>query len=112
MTKRLTGKHNGQFQPGNPGGPGRPPRQTEAEYLRATLAAVSLDAWEKIVQRAVQDALQGDHQARAWLSAYLLGKPATSAPSLTVVAVQQITGTDPVAEKVARHAEKLTIPGL
>jgi len=37
------------------------------------LGAVGLGDWAAIVQRAVNDAKNGDAQARAWLSKYLVG---------------------------------------
>jgi hypothetical protein len=64
---------NGYFRDGNPGGPGRPTRQKEREYLDATIAAVPLARWRKIVRTAVADAEAGDHRARAWLSSILIG---------------------------------------
>lgn len=68
--------NNGRFVKGDPGGPGRRPRQAEAEYLTATIEMVSLARWRRIVQAAAEAAEQGDAKARAWLSGYLLGKPA------------------------------------
>jgi len=64
---------NGTFALGNPGGPGRPPRPTERSYLVALAAAVPLEVWGQIVDRAVADALAGDAKAREWLAKYLLG---------------------------------------
>lgn len=66
---------NGQFAPGNPGGPGRPKRMTEADYLNATISAVSVDEWGKVVRKALTDAKKGNAPARAFLADYLLGKP-------------------------------------
>lgn len=67
---------NGRFLKGAyKGGPGRKSRRTEAQYLDATIGAVSLADWKKVVQKAVTDALAGDGTARRWLSDYLLGRP-------------------------------------
>ncbi len=71
----VTRDSNGRFVNGHPGGPGRPPRQTEDEYLASMATVVDAEAWQAIVQRATQDAINGDSRARAWLSAYLLGQP-------------------------------------
>jgi len=55
---------------GNPAG--RPKREVERAYLDATLATVSPADWQKVVAKALQDAMAGDAAARAWLSKYLL----------------------------------------
>jgi hypothetical protein len=47
----------------------------EAEYVQAISETVSLAAWRRIVRRAKEDAEQGDHRAREWLSRYLVGEP-------------------------------------
>lgn len=66
----------GRFLPGHSlAGPGRPKRTTEIEYLNATAQKVSLDKWGDIVERAIDDAVKGDKDARRWLSDYLIGKP-------------------------------------
>jgi hypothetical protein len=36
---------------------------------------VSLIDWKKVTQKAVTLAIEGDYQARRWLSDYLIGKP-------------------------------------
>ena len=63
----------GQFVSGNGGGPGRPRRRTEAQYLDATIARVTLKDWREIVEKAVSQAKRGDSRARSWLSDYLMG---------------------------------------
>lgn len=64
---------NGQFAKGNAGGPGRPRRATEADYLRISIEAVSLDDWREIVARAASDAKGGDRNAREFLRRILIG---------------------------------------
>lgn len=64
---------NGQFLPGWRGGPGRPPRAREESYLLALSEAVTPKVWAGIVQRAIADAQEGNHQARSWLAEYLIG---------------------------------------
>jgi hypothetical protein len=62
-----------RFKPGNPGGPGRPRRATEQQYLSSMAAVVTIEDWQAITSRAVQDAKAGDNAARTWLSRHLVG---------------------------------------
>lgn len=62
------------FKPGNPGGPGRPKRTTEEAYLKRMFQVVTMDDWEQITRRAVEDAKKGDASARNWLTHYLIGE--------------------------------------
>jgi hypothetical protein len=87
---------NGRFEPGNSGGPGRPPRQTEAAYLRITTAACSLEDWREIVTKAVVDAKTGNAKAREFLARYVLG----AAPILSDLAAWDEAGHDPINEKL------------
>ena len=75
------------FQVGNPGGPGRPKKEREARYLEITLNTVTYDDWQKVVKKALDQALLGDKDARKWLSEYLVGVP-----------VQRIAPTTPDGE--------------
>jgi hypothetical protein len=68
----------GRFAKGNRGGPGRPPRAIERDYLRALSDRCPVETWGRIVDKAVEDALNGDGPARAWLAKYLLGGFGTS----------------------------------
>jgi hypothetical protein len=52
----------GRFAKGNRGGPGRPPRAIERDYLRALSDRCPLETWGRIVDKAVEDALNGDGQ--------------------------------------------------
>ena len=45
------------------------------------LDRVTLESWGEIVDATVAAAKSGDTQARAWLTAYLLGKPQVEAPT-------------------------------
>lgn len=65
----------GRFAEGNPGGPGRPRRAVERDYVAALSESVGLDAWKRIVERAMADALAGDPKAREFLAGYLMGRP-------------------------------------
>ena len=65
----------GQFVKGNKASPGRPKKAHEKAYLDATIAAVTVADWQKIIGTAVTDAIKGDARARNFLAKYLLGKP-------------------------------------
>lgn len=77
-------------------------RRTESDYMGALLETVTLDDWRDVVAGALQAAKGGDPAARTWLGQYLVGKPETKAPSALTVVVQQWSGGDPVAEKLAK----------
>ena len=64
-------------------------RRTEGDYMGVLLDAVTLDDWREVVNNAKAMAKSGDPQARAWLTQYLMGKPAGSAPTPLTVVVQQ-----------------------
>jgi hypothetical protein len=64
---------------------------------------VTPETWRAIIDRAVADALDGDSQARGWLSLYLLGKPAGDAPSLSRMEESRLLGRlDGGQERAAR----------
>lgn len=110
---RLDGKKTaartttGRFAEGNPGGPGRPRRQTEHEYLLATMAACPLDAWQEIVAATVTAAKAGDRHAREWLGSYLLGEAKSEAPRPLDALADDEAGYDPVAKKAAQRREDI-----
>ena len=79
-------------------------RRTESDYMGVLLETVTLDDWRAVVSSARTLAQAGDAQARAWLAQYLMGKPAGSAPTPLTVVVQQLNGTDPLIDKLAREA--------
>jgi len=64
----------GQFAKGCKGGPGSPRRETEENYLKLTVAKTTPDKWAKIVVKAINQAIGGDHRARQWLGDILIGK--------------------------------------
>lgn len=54
-------------------------RPVETEYLKVIAETVNPETWQVIVDAAVQQAIDGDPEAREWLSTYLLkGAPALS----------------------------------
>ena len=77
-------------------------RRTEGDYMAVLLDAVSLDDWRDVVAETLQLAKQGDPQARAWLAQYLVGRPEAKAPTPMTVVVNQWSGRDPVAERLAK----------
>jgi hypothetical protein len=78
---------NGRFRDGCRPGPGRPRRAVERDYLATLADAVPMDRWRAIVDRAVDNASQGDAKARQWISEYLIGKP--SGDGLTKLAAAE-----------------------
>jgi hypothetical protein len=88
-------------------------RRTEADYMAVLLDAVSLDDWRAVITKTVAAAKAGDTGARAWLAQYLIGKPGTTAPAPLTVVVQQLSGRDPLVEKLAApHIDRLEYPLL
>src|SRR5574337_74 len=77
-------------------------RRTEADYMGVLLDCVSLDDWRDVIAGTLQRAKQGDAQARAWLAQYLVGRPEAKAPTPLTVVVNQWSGKDPVAERLAK----------
>lgn len=77
-------------------------RRTESDYMGVLLDTVSLEDWRDVVAGTLELAKQGDPQARAWLGQYLVGKPEARAPTALSVVVNQWSGKDPVAEKLAK----------
>jgi len=59
---------------GNPRG--RLPREREHKYLEVTQASVTLEDWQLIIEKAVEQAVAGDSVARKFLAEYVLGQPA------------------------------------
>lgn len=77
-------------------------RRTESDYMGVLLDTVSLDDWRDVVAGTLQLAKEGDPAARAWLAQYLVGKPEAKAPTPLTVVVNQWSGKDPVAERLAK----------
>ena len=83
--------------------------RTQDTYMGALLDTVSLDDWREVIGAAVQAAKGGDPQARAWLGAYLVGRPESKAPTALTVIVNQLMGNDLV---VNRLADRLSSPSF
>jgi hypothetical protein len=88
-------------------------RRTEADYMGVLLDAVPLEDWRDIVMATVAAAKAGDPGARAWLGQYLVGKPVASAPAPLTVVVQQLSGRDPLIDRLAKpHIDRAEYPSL
>jgi hypothetical protein len=79
-------------------------RRTEGDYMGVLLDTVTLNDWRSVVSGALQAAKAGDPQARNWLGQYLIGRPEGKAPSPMNIVVQQLSGADPLVEKLAKPA--------
>ncbi len=75
----------GRFAKGNGGGPGRPKKEREVEYYRILQFRCTPDRWQKIIDKALEQAERGDAVARKWLADYLIGPP---------VERKEVTGAD------------------
>jgi hypothetical protein len=61
----------------------------------------------------VAAAKAGDATARAWLAQYLIGKPGLTAPAPLTVVVQQLSGRDPLTERLAKpYVDRRKYPSL
>lgn len=86
---------NGRFIKGTvPNPKGRPPKEREIRYRAILLTSVSFTDWQKIVEKARDQALKGDAVARKWLADYFIGPP-----------VQKVAPTDPTGENPYMGAE-------
>jgi hypothetical protein len=88
-------------------------RRTEADYMGVLLDAVPLEEWREVVSATVAAAKAGDATARAWLSQYLVGKPGATAPAPLTVIVQQLSGRDPLVDRLAKpHIDRVKYPSF
>jgi hypothetical protein len=88
---------NGRFVKGHAGGPGRPRRAVEQEYLVRLSNVVTLDVWQKIIERSVADAMNGDAKARDFLAKYLIGDSPPTLASLAAAEQAGMTIDDQIA---------------
>ena len=88
-------------------------RRTERDYMGVLLDAVTLEDWREVVTSTVTAAKSGDTSARTFLAQYLVGRPDMKAPSPVTVVVQQLSGVDPLVDKLAhRHIQSIEYPSL
>jgi len=71
----------GRFIPGNKAGTGNPsgrrgrPKTYYTEYIDELHDTLTLEAWGRIIDKAIEQALSGDHRARQFLASYAIGQP-------------------------------------
>ena len=88
-------------------------RRTEGDYMGVLLDTVTLNDWRSVVNGALQAAKGGDPQARNWLAQYLIGRPEGKAPTPMNIVVQQLSGADPLVERLAKSAiHRMEYPSL
>jgi hypothetical protein len=81
-------------------------RRTQSDYMGALLDRVTLETWGDVIDATVAKAKDGDAQARAFLAAYLVGKPAHDAPEPLAVTAARISGDDALVDKLADKAAR------
>lgn len=88
-------------------------RRTESDYMGTLLDAVTLEDWREIVKATVVAAKSGEASARTFLAQYLVGRPDLKAQAPVAVVVQQLSGRDPLVDKLAGpHIERLKYSSL
>ncbi|MCF7960766.1 MAG: hypothetical protein K9M08_08480 [Pirellula sp.] len=60
-----------KFQKGNPGGPGRP-KTKNTDYAQLIKDCLTPTAAFQIIDKAIENAKQGDARARAWLFSHVV----------------------------------------
>lgn len=75
-------------------------RRTQTDYMGALLDRVTLETWGDVIDATVAKAKDGDAQARAFLAAYLVGKPAHDAPEPLTVTKRRILASDPLVNEL------------
>jgi len=75
-------KGNGFAKKSNGGNGGRLPKAREERYYEIAMNTCSFKDFRAIVQKAVEQARDGDKDARKWLADYLIG-PATKKVDVT-----------------------------
>jgi hypothetical protein len=79
-------------------------RRTEGDYMGVLLDTVTSNDWRSVVNGGMQASKSGDPQARNWRAQYLVGRPEGKAPTPMNIVVQQLSGADPLVEKLAKPA--------
>ncbi len=88
-------------------------RRTEGDYMGVLLDTVTLNDWRSVVNGALQAAKAGDQQARNWLAQYLVGRPEGKAPTPMNIVVRQLSGADPLVERLAKPAiDRMKYPSM
>jgi hypothetical protein len=81
-------------------------RRTQSDYMGALLDRVTLETWGDVIDATVAKAKDGDAQARAFLAAYLVGKPDVKAPAPLDVTAARISGDDALVAALAEPIQK------
>jgi hypothetical protein len=90
-----------------------PHRRTQTDYMGALLDRVPLETWGEVIDATVTKAKDGDAQARAFLAAYLVGKPTTEAATPLAITAQRISGDDALVRKLAHPiVERIKYPSM
>ena len=74
--------------------------------MGALLDRVTLETWGDVIDATVTRAKDADAQARAFLAAYLVGKPTHDAPEPLAVTAARISGDDALVDKLADKAAR------
>ncbi len=77
-----------------------PHRRTQSDYMGALLDKVTLETWGEVIDATIAKAKDGDAPARAFLAAYLVGKPTTEAATPLAITAERISGDDALADKL------------
>lgn len=75
--------------------------------MAAMVDEISTEDWRQVTKTALEAAKNGDNNARNWLSAYLIGRANSSAPTPLEVTVMAWSDQDPVAVELAEKQLKL-----
>lgn len=81
-------------------------RRTQSDYMGALLDRVTLATWGDVIDSTIAKAKDGDAQARAFLAAYIVGKPTHDAPEPLDVTAARISGADALVDKLADAAAR------
>ena len=96
----------GRFAAGNAGGPGRPRRAVESQYMASIGDVVTVEDWQAIVRRALDDAKNGDGKAREWLAKYLVGAEPPTLLSIAATEQRQEIEADVVVDEVDQEVTR------
>lgn len=84
-------------------------RRAQSDYMGVLLDRVTLETWADVIDATVAKAKDGDVQARAFLAAYLVGKPTHEAPEPLTVTTARFMGDDALVTKLT---DRLTHWGM
>jgi len=68
----------GRFIKGNrhsKGNAGGRPMNYAADYMERMRERLTLDEWDAVISKAIEQAKDGDNRARTWLASYVMGQP-------------------------------------